>query len=499
VRSVTGRSPGIVLTRVARVAWPFQAAFLRLHGAVLRVTGGRVGGALAGRPVLVLETTGRRTGRSRAAALIYARDGESLVVAGSNGGRDVDPAWVANLRADARAHAVVGGRRRAVRARPAGAGERPRLWAALDRVNAGQYSRYQAITEREIPVFVLEPLGVSPAGGGDLPAGRGDLPAGRGDLPAGGGDLPAGGGDRTAADGRLEGPMAGKVVVLTGATSGIGLAAAEALARLGASLVLVGRDAALAHGAAVRVARASGSSAVRPLVADLASRAQVRALGDELARLPRLDVLVHCAGIWHLRRRETPDGVEETLAVNHLAPFALTARLLPLLRATPGARVISVSSHAAYGGRVRWDDPGWARGRYGPYGAYAQTKVLNVLFARELARRLDEDACGDPRPLAIAVAPGGVRTKLLGEAGPLLHGFMKLFAASPARGAETLVWAAAAPDLPRDAAGGWFSAHGRIPYPPAARDPAAAARAWEMSERLAGAGAPGPASPGVSA
>ena len=247
------------------------------------------------------------------------------------------------------------------------------------------------------------------------------------------------------------------------------------------------------------MARATGNPAVRPLVADLASRAHVRALGDELARLPRLDVLVHGAGVWHLRRRETPDGIEETLAVNHLAPFALTARLLPLLRATPGARVIAVSSHAAYGGRVRWDDPGWSRGRYGPYGAYAQTKALNVLFARELARRVGAEGGGEAGPLAIAVAPGGVRTKLLHEAGPVLHGFMKLFAVSPARGAETLVWLASAPDLPPEAAGAWYSARRRIPYPPAARDPGAAARAWELSERLAGAGDPAPASPAVSA
>ena len=427
-------------------------AFFTAHRAVLRATGGRVGRALVGRPVLLLETTGRRTGRVRTAPVIYVRDGDALVVAGSHGGRDADPAWVANLRADPRAHVVFDGVRRPVRARPADADELPRLWAALDHVNSGMYSRYQAITSRPIPVWVLEPAAAEP-----VPPDRAS----------------------TAPPGS---PLDGRVIVLTGATSGIGLAAAEALARLGASLVLVGRDAALVHGAAVRVSRAAGNAAVRPLVADLASLRQVRALGDELARLPRLDALVHCAGVWHLRRRVTVDGLEETLAVNHLAPFVLTDRLLPLLRATPGSRVISVSSHAAYGGRVRWDDPGWQRGRYGPYGAYAQTKVLNVLFARELARRVAE--AGDPGPLAVAVAPGGVRTKLLDEAGPVLHGFMKLFAVSPARGAETLVWLASAPDLPPDAAGAWYSARRRMPYPPAALDPAAATRAWALSEGL---------------
>jgi deazaflavin-dependent oxidoreductase (nitroreductase family) len=396
--------------------------------------------------VLLLESTGRRTGRLRTAPVIYVRDGAALVVAGSASGRDADPAWVANLRADPRAHVVIDGARRPVRARPAEPHERPRMWAALDHVNSGMFSRYQAITDRPIPVWVLEP--------GEDDAGRHGSSA----------------------------PLDGRVIVLTGATSGIGLAAAEALARLGASLVLVGRDAALAHGAAIRVARASGSADVRPLVADLASLRQVRALGDELARLPRLDVLVHCAGVWHLRRRATADGLEETLVVNHLAGFTLTDRLLPLLRATAGSRVVSVSSHAAYGGRIRWHDPGWERGRYGPYGAYAQTKVLNVLFARELARRVA--ARGEDGPLAVAVAPGGVRTKLLHEAGPLLHGFMKLFAVSPARGAETLVWLASAPELPANAAGAWYSAGRRMPYPPAATDPAAATRAWTMSERL---------------
>ena len=432
-------------------------AFFTAHRALLRATGGRAGRSLVGRPVLLLETTGRRTGRLRTAPVIYVREGDNLVVAGSASGRDVDPAWVGNLRADPRAHVVVDGVRRPVTARPAGPDELPRLWAALDHVNSGMYSRYQAITDRPIPVWVLEPAAGEPAVGAQASPDRASSP-------------PPGS------------PLEGRVIVLTGATSGIGLAAAEALARLGASLVLVGRDAALAHGAAVRVSRATGNAAVRPLVADLASLRQVRALGEELARLPRLDALVHCAGIWHLRRRVTVDGLEETLAVNHLAPFVLTDRLLPLLMSTPGSRVISVSSHGAYGGRVRWRDPGWERGRYGPYGAYAQTKVLNVLFARELARRVA--AAGDPGPLAFAVAPGGVRTKLLHEAGPVLHGFMKLFAVSPARGAETLVWLASAKDLPPDAAGAWYSARRRMPYPPAAMDPAAATRAWALSEDL---------------
>ncbi len=441
----------VLLTRLGRAAWPFQAAFFRVHRALLRGTGGRLGSRLLGRPVLLLETTGRRTGRPRVAALIYVRDGARLVVAGSHGGRDDDPAWVENLRADPRAVVDLDGRRRAVRARPAEPGERARLWHALDEVNDGQYARYQAITSREIPVVVLEPgMGAAP---------RGSV---RGSPPGG--------------------PMAGRVVVVTGATSGLGYAAAEALARLGASLVLVGRDPATAHGAAVRISRATGSRDVRALTADLASGRDVRALGDELARLPRLDVLAHVAGVWHLRRRETADGIEETLAVNHLAPFSLTRRLLPLLAATPGSRVIVVGSHAAYGGRVRWDDLGWSRRRYGPYGAYAQAKVLNVLFVRELARRVARD--GGPGPLAVAVAPGAVRTKLLAEAGPLLHRFMCLFAVSPSRGAEGLVWIASTPDLPADAAGAWYLGRRRIPGPPAARDPGSGRRAWTASERL---------------
>jgi deazaflavin-dependent oxidoreductase (nitroreductase family) len=433
---------------------------------------GRVGRTLAGRPVLLLETVGRRSGPVRPVVLIYAREGALLVVAGSGGGREVEPAWVANLRANPRSQVVLDGRRRPVHARPAGPGERARLWAALDRVNAGQYTRYQAVARREIPVIVLEPR--APGPDGDPEARLVGGPAAEG------------------------GPLAGQVVVVTGATSGIGLAAEEALARLGASLVLVGRDAATGHRAALRVARASGNPAVRAVVADLASRAQVRALGDELARLPRLDVLIHCAGVWHLRRRATGDGIEETLAVNQLAPFALTIRLLPLLRATPRSRVVAASWHAAYGGRVRWHDPGWTRGRCGPYGACAQTKLLNVLFVRELARRIGDTA--DPGaaawPLAVAAAPGGVRTKLLAEAGPLPHGFMKLFAVSPERGAETVVWLASAPDLPPGAAGSWFSARRRIPYPPGGRDPWAATRAWELSERLAGLGTPGGVDPG---
>ena len=172
--------PGVVVTRLARVVWPFQAAVFAVHRAGLRASGGRVGRSLAGRPVLLLETTGRRTGRVRVAPLIYVRDGNAFAVAGSFAGRDVDPAWVANLRADPRAHVVLDGRRLRVLARPAGSAEHPRLWAALDRVNGGQYSRYQAITPRRIPVVILERAGRVAVGDepvGDEPVGR--EPAGR--------------------------------------------------------------------------------------------------------------------------------------------------------------------------------------------------------------------------------------------------------------------------------------------------------------------------------
>ncbi len=183
--------------------------------------------------------------------------------------------------------------------------------------------------------------------------------------------------------------MDGKICVVTGATSGIGRETALALARLGAEVALCARDE--GRGAAVReeVARVAAGPAPRLFVADLASLAQVRRLAAELAAaLPRINVLVNNAGAIHMKRKHTVDGHETTFAVNHLAPFLLTSLLLPTLRASAPSRVVTVSSDAHRSGRIDFDDLMGAKD-YAGMRAYAQSKLANVLFAYELARRLE--------------------------------------------------------------------------------------------------------------
>ena len=181
--------------------------------------------------------------------------------------------------------------------------------------------------------------------------------------------------------------MDGEVCVVTGATSGIGKATAVALAGLGAQVVLVGRDRGRGAATAAELA-AAGITPPRLEIADLASIGQVRALADRLGALERIDVLINNAGLMASQRRVTTDGFDEVFAVNHLAPFLLTNLLLGKLTAAAPARVITVTSDAHTAGRLDLDDPQLERG-WESWRAYANSKLANILFTRELARRLE--------------------------------------------------------------------------------------------------------------
>src|SRR5215813_9226498 len=275
--------------------------------------------------------------------------------------------------------------------------------------------------------------------------------------------------------------MNGKVCVVTGATSGIGKAAATALAGMGARVVLVGRDRGRAEATAAQI----GSVAAVPLavdVADLASLDQVRALAGRLAALDRIDVLVNNAGLVLGERRGTPDGFEHVFAVNHLAPFLLTNLLLPRLTASAPARVITVASDAHSAARLDLDDPNLERG-WDSWRSYANSKLANILFTRELARRLHGTGV-----TANCAHPGVVRTGFGREAKPLMRYGLILarpFFLSPERGADTVVYLASSPDVTGET-GGYYVRRQRREPSAAARDDAAARELWEISGKMTG-------------
>jgi retinol dehydrogenase-12 len=275
--------------------------------------------------------------------------------------------------------------------------------------------------------------------------------------------------------------MDGRVCVVTGATSGIGKATAAALARLGAQVVLVARDRGRGEATAAEVA-AAGASPPRLEIADLASMAQVRALAGRLGALDRIDVLVNNAGLMAGQRRVTADGFDEVFAVNHLAPFLLTRLLLGQLTAAAPARVITVTSGAHAGARLDLDDPQLERG-WDSWRAYANSKLANILFTRELARRLEGTGV-----TANCAHPGVVRTRFGREARLPMRAAVTLgrpFMLSPRRGADTIVYLATSPEV-AGASGGYYVKRQRREPSAAARDDAAARRLWQLSEELTG-------------
>jgi len=275
--------------------------------------------------------------------------------------------------------------------------------------------------------------------------------------------------------------MDGEVCVVTGATSGIGKATATALARLGAQVVLVARDRGRGEATAAEVA-AARASPPRLEIADLASMAQVRELAGRLGALGRIDVLVNNAGLMAGQRRVTADGFDEVFAVNHLAPFLLTRLLLGQLTAAAPARVITVTSGAHAGARLDLDDPQLERGWDG-WRAYANSKLANILFTRELARRLEGTGV-----TANCAHPGLVRTRFGREARLPMRAAVTLgrpFMLSPQRGASTIVYLATSPEV-AGASGGYYVKRQRREPSAAARDDATAQRLWQLSEELTG-------------
>lgn len=277
--------------------------------------------------------------------------------------------------------------------------------------------------------------------------------------------------------------MQGKICLVTGATSGIGRVTAQALAQQGATVVLVGRDAERTAATVSRIQQETGNPHVEGLLADLSAQAQVRQLAGEFQRrFARLDVLLNNAGAFFARRQVSVDGIEMTLALNHLAYFLLTHLLLDTLKATPAARIVNVSSNAHSKARFDFADPQGAQ-RYRGWYAYGQSKLANLLFTYELARRLAGTGV-----TANAVHPGFVATRF----GHNNRGLVALFvwlaqcrALSPEQGAETLIYLATSPEV-AGVTGAYFVKKRSVESSAASYDQAAAQHLWQLSEELSG-------------
>jgi len=279
--------------------------------------------------------------------------------------------------------------------------------------------------------------------------------------------------------------MEGKLCVITGATSGIGLVTAERLAAKGARLVLVGRDPARGEAALARIKARAPRAEVSVHYADLARLDALRTLAAGLNALSRIDVLINNAGAMFWRRQVTADGLERTFALNHMAYFVLTALLRDKLVATSPARIVNVASDAHRGARLDFGDLQSARG-YSGMRAYSRSKLCNILFTRELARRLAGTGV-----TANCLHPGFVNSRF-GDNNPGVVGVgtrivKQMFAISPERGAETPAYLASSPEV-EGKTGGYYDRCAPKAPSPEARDDAAARRLWEESARIAGVG-----------
>ncbi len=280
--------------------------------------------------------------------------------------------------------------------------------------------------------------------------------------------------------------MAGKTVLVTGATAGIGEVAAVELARRGASVIVVGRDPKKLDATVARVRKETGKDAADAFLADLTAQSQVRRLAEQVrSRHPRLDVLLNNAGAIFSKRSETADGIERTFALNHLAYFLLTNLLLDNLKAAGHARVVNVSSmaHQSVPGGINFDDIE-GKVKYSGWTAYAQSKLANILFSNELARRLEGTGV-----TSNALHPGIVSTDFTAGNGAMGWVYRRLYSVigiSSETGAKTSIHLAASPEV-EGVTGGYFAKSKPAKTAKPAQDREAARRLWELSERMTGA------------
>jgi NAD(P)-dependent dehydrogenase (short-subunit alcohol dehydrogenase family) len=280
---------------------------------------------------------------------------------------------------------------------------------------------------------------------------------------------------------KLNANMNGKVCLVTGGTNGIGKSTAQELARMGATVIIVGRDAQKTSEVVQEIRAASGNPNVDSLVADLSSQQEIRRVAKDFKRkYSHLHVLINNAGGFFLRRQLSVDGIEMTFALNHLAYFLLTDLLLDIIKASAPARIINVSSNAHTTGKIEFDNLQGER-IFRP-SAYDNSKLANILFTMELARRLEGTGVS-----VNALHPGFVATGFAKNNGRVIAALVSLFtplvARPPAKGAETSIYLASSPDV-EGMTGKYFYDSQVSSVAPQATDMVVARNLWDASTKM---------------
>jgi NAD(P)-dependent dehydrogenase (short-subunit alcohol dehydrogenase family) len=277
--------------------------------------------------------------------------------------------------------------------------------------------------------------------------------------------------------------MQGTVIVITGATSGVGQVAAERLSGMGARMILVARDKVRGEAALARLGERAPGIAHSIYYADLSRLAEMKRVAAQIAVAePRIDVLINNAGALFSSRQVTEDGLELTFATNHVAYFVLTHGLRERLIASAPARVVNTASDAHKGAKLNFDDLQSANG-YSAFKVYGRSKLCNILYTRELARRLAGTGI-----TANCLHPGFVATRFGDQSGGLLPYVIRIakaFAISPEKGADTVVYLASSADVAKVSGGYFHRCHSAMPSEEA-QDDAAAKRLWRETAKLAG-------------
>jgi retinol dehydrogenase 12 len=281
--------------------------------------------------------------------------------------------------------------------------------------------------------------------------------------------------------------MSAKTIVVTGGTSGIGEVAAVRLAEQGARIVLIARDAERADATLAKLKKANAGAAHKAHLADLSRLSEMKRVAGEIAaEEPAIDVLVNNAGALFNTRQVVEGGLEKTFATNHMAYFVVTNVLLPNLKATKGARIVTTASDAHRGAKLDFDDL-QSEKRYGGFSVYGKSKLANILFNRELARRLDGSGV-----TANCLHPGFVATRFGDQSGGVMSVAVRIAkpigAISPEEGAKTIVYLASSPDVEGRSGGYYYKNKLATPTKEAQSD-ADAKRLWDISAKIAGLGA----------